>query len=325
MKLEQLNELFSIEKSLRNRSTSNPDTKRLETLYRNKIHEFYTASGKVFYQELEMSSDTIDIHEDISYDKTEVSLHSHDFFEILFCRSGNLQYLVGNTRYQLQKGDVVFVPPGVSHRPLFLEQFTEPYARTVIWVNADFYETCKQQLLTTEHLPNDTIIQEPGVLRAIGTLLNQIEQLFDRLLYEKKQNRPGNTFYCTGLFIQLLCLFYRMSFFQGIVAAAPVKPSLFDEIIQYIEDHLAEPISLHSISDAFHVSPSAISQLFKKQMDISFYKVVTQRRLIEAKNYIIAGTPMKEIPAMCGFTDYSVFYRAFTKEFGISPKQFQKR
>ena len=57
----------------------------------------------ITYQELEMDSDYVDVHEDISYSKDNVDLHSHTFFEILFCQSGSLQYMVGNTRYHLVK------------------------------------------------------------------------------------------------------------------------------------------------------------------------------------------------------------------------------
>ena len=37
----------------------------------------------ITYQELEMDSDYVDVHEDISYSKDNVDLHSHTFFEIL--------------------------------------------------------------------------------------------------------------------------------------------------------------------------------------------------------------------------------------------------
>ena len=55
------------------------------------------------------------------------------------------------------------------------------------------------------------------------------------------------------------------------------------------------------------VSQSTVSQLFKKQLDTGFYKIVTQRRLIESKNLINSGFPLKEVAEQCGFCDYSVF------------------
>ena len=101
------------------------------------------------------------------------------------------------------------------------------------------------------------------------------------------------------------------------------KAVLLDEIIGYIEKHFAEEISLKSVASYFLISESAISQLFKKQMDVSFYKIVTQRRLIEAKKLIVDDVMLKSIPELCGFSDYSVFYKAFVKEYGISPKEFR--
>ena len=113
--------------------------------YISTLDGILTAGGELIgYQELEMDSPYLDVHEDTSYTKDYVTLHSHEFYELLFCRSGNLQYLIGNTRYQIRKNDIILVPPGTSHRPLFLEQLREPYQRTVLWINNDFFETCKQ-------------------------------------------------------------------------------------------------------------------------------------------------------------------------------------
>ena len=61
------------------------------------------------YQELEMSSDYINTHRDVSYSNATISLHSHDYYEIIYCRqSSDVEYLVGSHRYRLQKGDIIF-------------------------------------------------------------------------------------------------------------------------------------------------------------------------------------------------------------------------
>ena len=67
--------------------------------YISTLDGILTAGGELIgYQELEMDSPYLDVHEDTSYTKDYVTLHSHEFYELLFCRSGNLQYLIGNTR-----------------------------------------------------------------------------------------------------------------------------------------------------------------------------------------------------------------------------------
>ena len=58
-------------------------------------------------------------------------------------------------------------------------------------------------------------------------------------------------------------------------------------------------------------------------MGVSFYRYVTQRRLIAAKILIEKGILLEEVSRQTGFQDYSSFYRAFKNEYGISPRQYR--
>ena len=103
------------------------------------------------------------------------------------------------------------------------------------------------------------------------------------------------------------------------------KPELLDRVMAYIEEHLAEKITLDDIARQFFVSQSSISHLFKQKMGVSIYHYVTQRRLIFAKNLIAEGLPLELLAMRVGFSDYSSFYRAFKQEYGTSPRQYRKR
>ena len=59
-------------------------------------------------------------------------------------------------------------------------------------------------------------------------------------------------------------------------------------------------------------------------MGVSFYRCVTQRRLIAAKALILDGHPLENVGQQVGFSDYSSFYRAFKQEYGIPPRQYRK-
>ena len=63
--------------------------------------------------------------------------------------------------------------------------------------------------------------------------------------------------------------------------------------------------------------------LFKEKMGVSFYRYVSQRRLIAAKTLIEKGELLENVAAMTGFGDYSGFYRAFRQEYGITPRQYR--
>ena len=101
------------------------------------------------------------------------------------------------------------------------------------------------------------------------------------------------------------------------------KPELLDEVVSYIESNLAEKITLADTASRFFVSESTIGQTFQKKMHVSFYHYVTQRRLIAAKSMILEEGNLDILCEKVGFTDYSAFYRAFKKEFGISPREYR--
>ena len=83
-----------------------------------------------------------------------------------------------------------------------------------------------------------------------------------------------------------------------------------------------EKITLEDTAKHFYVSVSTITQLFRQKMGTSFYRCVTQRRLIAAKVRIGNGESLEDVGRAVGFTDYSSFYRAFKKEYGITPRQY---
>lgn len=112
---------------------------------------------------------------------------------------------------------------------------------------------------------------------------------------------------------------------------APVPPvqadsmDLIDQILSYIEIHLSEKISVSQVARQFYVSESTVCQTFRKKLGISFYRCLTQRRLVLARGLIAGGqSSMDSIAQQAGFSDYSAFYRAFKGEFGISPREYRK-
>ena len=266
-----------------------------------------------FYQELEMTSRYVDTHQDLSMSNSQVSLHSHIFYEILCCQNTcDVEYLVGAERYRLQKGDVVIIPPGVSHRPLLPEQMAEPYRRDVLWLSQEFAAT----------MPH--LVPEPQLLRTAGTQWEFLSELFRNGVREYEQQRLGWEEAVLGNTIQILVYIRRALDDRTASPLRVEQPELLDRVLAYVEEHLAQKITLADVAKHFWVSQSTITQTFRNKMGVSFYRCVTQRRLIAAKTLILQGMPLEQVNEKVGFTDYSTFYRAFKQEFGISPRQYRK-
>ena len=274
------------------------------------------------YQELEMTSRYVDTHQAVTWSNSRVNLHSHNFYEILFCHSAaDVEYLVGAERYRLQKGDVIMIPPGISHLPLVPENISEPYRRDVLWINPELID--QLEILVPQEFRLNA--QESRLLRTAGTRWEFLGELFRHGVREYEGQDTGWEEIVLGNTIQLLVYLRRAMQDRSAPPLKAEKPELLDQALAYIEAHLAEKITLGDIAKHCWVSQSTITQTFRNKLGVSFYRCVTQRRLIAAKTLIIEGIPLESVGRKVGFADYSSFYRAFRQEFGISPRQFRKK
>ena len=272
------------------------------------------------YQELEMNSRYVDTHIDVSLGDIPVSLHSHSFYEIVYVLSNSgTQYLAGTRRYLLQPGDVIIIPPGIGHKPLFPSELAEPYKRIVLWVSAEFVEA------TSHIIPTYTpkFSQQIFLLRTANTPYEYIGKYFQAGLKESHEKKECWEVSLCGNTMQLLVACIRAFTDHKKHHLKSEKPELIDDIVAYIETHLSDKITLSDTAQRFFVSESTIGQTFQKKMHLSFYHYVTQRRLIAAKSMMLKENNLDILSTKVGFSDYSSFYRAFKKEFGISPREYR--
>lgn len=300
------------------RSIPQPDTPEGSA----RIRELLLANGvdpSSLYQTLEMSSRFVDAHMDISFPGDRIAPHDHGFHEVVYCLSDGVDYLIGSRQYHLQRGDVLCIPAGMTHAPLIPEQLAEPYRRYVLWISQEYF-----QLLNSLFLGDSLHTQDlPQLIRTSGTSMDYLSQYFRRCVQECDQKLYRYEAVVFGIVTELAVQLSRMLQAQG--ADHPEKPELLEQIIHHVEAHLAERITVADVAARFWVSQSTVSQLFRKKMGISFYRYVTQRRLLESKLLIKSGVPMEQVSVAVGFQDYSTFYRAFKSEFGISPTQYRKQ
>ncbi len=266
-----------------------------------------------------MSSVFVDTHSDVSMPDETIQLHSHGFYEIMFCRSGSLRYLLGVDRYSIQHGDIVYIPPGASHQPLRFENHEEAYVRYVLWVSERFVTAIK------DNFGEDIVPSAPFVLRTANTPMEDFfAKYFGRGVNEAKFQESGWQAVVSANTVELFVHIMRER--KGETSLHPGTDVMgkLDKIMVYIENHLAEDIRISDIGQMMALSESSIDKLFRSQLKTSFHRYLTQRRLIAAKTFLKGNIPAEQVSEQTGFSDYSTFYRAFKKNFGLSPTEFKR-
>lgn len=295
-------------------------TPELEQLLRSIPGRDTDLPGNV-YPVADLSNCKASIHRRVTAAEDLIPLHTHNFFEYIYCRQvPDMEYLVGTHRYRIRAGDVIFIPPGIPHRPVFQSNRADAFVRDELWQRFDFVSSFGNRL------PPDYISSRktPYLFRTDAHWQTEIGLLFQKGAEENEnqQFRWDNAIESYAWL--LLVVMSRALLDEQTQLLQQESPNLFDLITTYLEANLSKKITLEEIANHFYVSKSTINRIFQKHAGTSFYRCLTQRRLLAARHMILEGLTLEEVSVQVGFSDYATFYRAFKQEFGISPRQFKK-
>jgi len=96
------------------------------------------------------------------------------------------------------------------------------------------------------------------------------------------------------------------------------------EIIQFVNDNLGKPISLSEVAKHFYISQAHLSRLFQERFHMSLAEYIINKRVMWAITMMESSMSLLEVALEVGFSDYSAFYRAFTKIVGTNPRDYRK-
>lgn len=101
---------------------------------------------------------------------------------------------------------------------------------------------------------------------------------------------------------------------------------LIEQVINYIDFHLKEPLSLGYLAEKFSVNGSYLSSQFKKENGNTLTGYLNEKR-VESSQILLATTslPIQEVAARVGIYDENYFSRLFKKLRQMTPREYRNK
>lgn len=123
----------------------------------------------------------------------------------------------------------------------------------------------------------------------------------------------------------ILDLIGRQAFEQNSISKKQLRnEERIYQMMQYIEQHYTESISLHELSSSISISVSECIRCFKDTLMMTPISYIRMFRLIKAQEQILhTNKTISEIAYDCGFPETSYFNRCFKKQYKQTPLQYR--
>ncbi|MFI3212628.1 MAG: AraC family transcriptional regulator [Eubacteriales bacterium] len=238
-------------------------------------------------------------------------MHMHERCEVYFFIKGKCNYNVEGSSYPLKSGDILIMRNAESHYPQIDSNY--PYERMSLLFSKDLFS----------QFDPDNTLSSPFFQRLAGSnniyhsqdfISNHHIQIVQNLISIKEPTYLQLSSLLFSLLYEISTSFQTRTEYEAI-------DSLPNQIVNYINGHLSETLSLDSICQYFFISKPHLCRIFKEATGTSIGQYINAKRILYAKELIQLGESPTTASTLCGFHDYSVFYRNYKKRYGYSPSE----
>lgn len=250
--------------------------------------------------------------------------HYHNSYEIYLLLKGDVNYYIERSCYHFKRGDILSIRPDEMHRASCINN-NFAYERLFINIQAPVLKmlsddcTDLQDCFCKRPFGKDNLKHlNEGEIHELITLTHKINDISDSDAY-------GSSLLLHAYATEFLVIVNRaFTDASHEVHHSNVMTPLIADTMSYIEDHLAEDITLTLLSEHLYHNASYLSRTFREITGLTLQQYITSKRITLAKHYLSEQKSFLEASELCGFNNYSSFYRSFIKLVGVSPMQYIK-
>ncbi len=246
---------------------------------------------------------------------SDATAHIHNSFYEIFCfLEGNVAYSVEGNLYPLAPGDLILLRKGEVHQ--LVVKANAHYKRYVLYFDVPELS----QIDPTERLLSPFLNRKLGHFNHFrgSEFPDNQWQYFLKKMAQCEDDRQ-KLYYLLPFLDEL-----ATGFLQVQESAAEKEADAAVSILKYINKHLTENLSMDMLAERFFLSKVHINRIVKKSIGVTVWAYVSAKRLLLARELLQAGVVPTKVYLQCGFSDYTTFYRAYVKHYGVSPKADKK-
>lgn len=245
-----------------------------------------------------------------------VKPHYHSAAELNLITSGTVCAYVNTQQLFLQKGDLLYVPPGCIHSAISEDPQTQ--IQGIIY---DFSLIPSSVCATSLQVLNRDKITEL-VINPSGALYQEMLSVFFQGTAFYRQASSTYRLEILGSLCQLTALLLRH------YQANEDARSLFNRlqpVIDYIRAHYAQNITISQLSQRIHVCDDHLIRLFKSATNKTPTGYILDVRLEEAMKLLVeTELSATEIASRCGFSNSCYMARVFKNRLRKTPMEYRK-
>ena len=297
----------------------------------NKTTVYFCIISSIYRGEFNMPSDTnkkFSIEEEIMIIKTSekgTSPHNHSFYELVYVLDGSAYQNISGSTVRINRGDYYIIDYNTVHsykncrnfriiNCLFKPEFIDKTLKGC----DNFSKLINNYLIHFNYsilskIPADNIFHDKS---------GDIKKLFESMYTEFEQGSGGYIELMRCYIIQILVLSLRSIY----LPYGNRTNHITQNIIQYIEKHYADHITLKNICSEMNFTLPYLSKKFKDDTGLTFQQYLQNMR-IEQSCRLLSETDKRitEIANDVGYSDIKFFGEVFRKTMNMSPREFRSR
>jgi len=253
--------------------------------------------------------------------KYSLENHTHNYYELYFFLEGDVSIEIDGKIYPLRHGDIVLILPGKMHHAV-IHNKDKPYCRFVFWISLEYYSHILEYSQSYGYIMQYAIETGNYIFHNDRIAFNTIQAKVFQLIEEIHMDRFGKEARLPLCVNELLLHINRIVYSQVNPGKPEYEQDLYENIMHYIDRNLEGELTLDRLAKEFFVSKHYITHIFKKNTGISVHQYITKKRIAACREAMLHHCKITEAYLLYGFNDYSSFYRAFKKEYGMPPKEY---